>query len=138
MWLFTLVMPLLENVVLKNLINIVITYLLSSEILRRMINSNDSALTMEYNEMNKESLDPLDMIRVYWSFYWRVTLIELVLMIVFFVLFRGIRFISFIPAIITLLILLIVMSYYVGRYVFKHVISSVWWSIGRIEIVLEE
>jgi hypothetical protein len=93
---------------------------------------------MEYNEKNKEALAPLDMIKVYWSFYWRETLIELVLIIIFFVLFRGIKFISFISAIIILSILLLVLSYYVGRYVYKRVISSVWWSIGRIEIVLKE
>jgi len=138
MWLFTSVIPWLENEVLKSSLNIVITYLVSSEILRRMINSNDSSLTMEYNEKNKEVLDPLGMIKVYWSFYWRETLIELVLIIIFFVLFRGIMFISHISAIIVFLILLLVLTYYVGRYVFKHVISSVWWSIGRIEIVLEE
>jgi hypothetical protein len=103
-----------------------------------MINSNDSSLTMELNEMNKEALDPLDMVKVYWSFYWRETIIELVFIIIFFILFRGIRFISWVPAIITLLILTLVLSYYVGRYVFKHVISSVWWSIGRIEIMLDE
>lgn len=138
MWLFTLVMPSLQNQVVKNSLNIVITYLLSSEILRRMINSNDSSLTMELNEMNKEALAPLDIVKVYWSFYWRETIIELVFIIIFFILFRGIRFISWLPAIITLLILTLVLSYYVGRYVFKYVISSVWWSIGRIEIVLEE
>ena len=138
MWLFTSVIPWLENEVLKSSLNIVITYLVSSEILRRMINSNDSSLTMEYNEKNKEVLDPLGMIKVYWSFYWRESLIELVLIIIFFVLFRGIMFISYISAIIIFLILLLVLTYYVGRYVFKHVISSVWWSIGRIEIVLEE
>ena len=82
MWLFTLVIPSLQNQVVKNSLNIVITYLLSSEILRRMINSNDSSLTMELNEMNKEALDPLDMIKVYWSFYWRETLIELVFIII--------------------------------------------------------
>jgi hypothetical protein len=136
MWLFTLVIPPLNNEIVRNFLNIVITYLLSSEVLRRMINSNDSSLTMELNEMNKEVLDPMDMIKMYWSFYWRETLIELVFIIIFFLLFRGIRFISLLPAIITLLILTLVLLYYVGRYVFKHVISSVWWSIGRIEISL--
>ena len=126
MWLFTLVIPPLNNEIVRNFLNIVITYLLSSEILRRMINSNASSLTMELNEMNKEVLDPMDMIKMYWSFYWRETLIELVFIIIFFLLFRGIRFISLLPAIITLLILSLVLSYYVGRYVFKYVISSVW------------
>jgi hypothetical protein len=136
------VIPSLNNEIIKNGLNVAITYLLSSEILRRMINSNNSSLTMEYNEKNKEALDPLDMIKVYWSFYWRESLIELgvvlVLGIIGFFILRGSMFISFIPVVIILLISLLVLSYYIGRYVFRHVISSVWWSIGRIEITLEE
>gem|GEM_PF-6925390 len=141
MWLTTFLIPSLNDETVKMVLNAGVTYLLSSEILRRMINSNKSALEMVFNEKNKEVIDSLDMLKVYWSFFWREFSIQIgaVIIISLFssIILSNVGFSGFIPVMIILGLLLLVLSYYIGRYVFKHVITSVWWQIGRIEIEIE-
>ena len=141
MWLTTFLIPSLNDETIKMVLNAGVTYLLSSEILRRMINSNKSALEMVFNEKNKKVINSLDMLKVYWSFFWREFLIQIgaIIIISLFssIILSNVGFNGFIPVMIILGLLLLVISYYIGRYVFKYVITSVWWQIGRIEIEIE-
>src|SRR6056297_1476763 len=138
MYVINTILPVLGDGIFRSVLNTLISYLLASEILRRMINGNNSSLKMTYNEVNKESLDPIDMIKVYWSFYWREFLLQtgamLIMGIVAYLLLRGARFFSIMPLIIVFLLIFFVVAYYIGRSVFMKVIDSLWWKIGRIEV----
>lgn len=134
--------PILENQILRPILNIVVGYILSSEILRRKINGNKSDLYMVFNQTNKERLETFDFMKVYWSFYWRESLIGFVLLgmmsLIGYFIIKGVSYSALMLSLFIFVIMIFIASYYIGRYVFKHVISQVFWQIGRIEVDLED